>query len=170
MAAVLGAHGLQAVGYHPWSDILLLLHKADEHILIGQFLIIALGHESVEHVVVLYCGMRADGLKAAVVIGEDQSVRTHNHSGTVAGEVDDTVLQRLFPFVERAVRHEKAFGFHLVVDGLRQIVECPHAFVSMCRQGCAEAERECRHTGCYTQIHRNGYYTLCIGLLICCDG
>ena len=69
IVGILCCQRLQLVG-----DIFLLPHEAHEHVLVRQFLLIALGDEAVEHVVVLHGGMTTDGLETAMVVREDQSV------------------------------------------------------------------------------------------------
>ena len=69
-----------AQGLHVRRYVALLLHEAHEHVLVGQFLGVALGVEAVEHVVVLHGGVRAYGLETAVVVGEHQSVGRHHHA------------------------------------------------------------------------------------------
>ena len=75
------AHGLSfQQRHHTIRYVLLLNHKADEQVLVGQFLLVALGHKAVEHVVVLYGGMAANGVETAMVIGEDQSFGTNHNT------------------------------------------------------------------------------------------
>ncbi len=118
--------GIDACGY-----VFLLLHKRYEHVLIGQFFAEILCVEAVEHVVVLYRRVGVDGTEAAMVVGEYESVWRNNDSRAEAGEVYDIVADSIGRIVEHVARKLEALVDHLVVDGIGQIEECPHAFVGM---------------------------------------
>ena len=109
--------------------ILLVAHEADKHILVWQFLVVALGIEAVEHVVVLHRRMTVYGREATVVVCEDKSVGRHHHSGAIAGKVHHVVLYCILTLVEVRVRQCETFRLHLLVYCLRQVIQCPHALV-----------------------------------------
>ena len=48
------AHLLYSEAVHIVGDVFLIDHEAHEHVLVWQFLLIALGIEAVEHIVVLH--------------------------------------------------------------------------------------------------------------------
>ena len=121
------------------GDVLLADHEGYEHVLVGQLLLVALGVETVEHVVVVNGGVGADGFKTAVMIGEDQSVGTHHDSRAIAGEVDHGAADGVAALIEVSVGQGETFLLHGVVDRLWQVEQRPHAFVGHCRCG-----EECR--------------------------
>ena len=126
---VVDAFGEQFVG-----DVALVNHETNEHVLVGQFLFEGMGVETIEHVVVLDGGMGANGLEATVVVGEDQSVGRDDHARAVAREVDDGLHDGVVGLVELFVGQFVALGLHLLVDGLWQVVEHPHALVGVSRR------------------------------------
>ena len=77
LLALLVVHLVEAALGKHLCDVLLVHHEAHEHILVRQLLLEGLCVEAVEHVVVLHGRVRADSLKATVVIGEDESVGRH---------------------------------------------------------------------------------------------
>ena len=54
--------------------VLLLNHKTDEEVFVWQFFGIALGIKAIQHIVVLNGRVLADGIEAAVVVGEYKSI------------------------------------------------------------------------------------------------
>ena len=54
---LLAAHIVDAEGLQPARNVALLNHEAHEHILVGQLLLVGLGIEAVEHIVVLNGGV-----------------------------------------------------------------------------------------------------------------
>ena len=77
--------------------------------------------------------MRANGLKATVMVGENETVGAHNHARTMPREIDNAVLNGVFVCIEVAVGQLKALGLHLLIHSLWKIIERPHAFVGMQR-------------------------------------
>ena len=86
--------------------------------IVGQLLLVALGIETVEHVVVVNGGVGADGFKTAVMIGEDQSVGTHHDSRAIAGEVDHGAADGVAALIEVGIGQGETFLLHGVVDRL----------------------------------------------------
>ena len=82
--------------------------------------------------------MSTNGLKTAMMVGKYQSVGRNHHARTIAREVNDSVFNGIFTLIDVGVWQFKAFGLHLLVHCLRQIVQCPHAFVGLCRNECHE--------------------------------
>ncbi len=115
--------------HHLVGNVVLVDHEAHEHVFVRQLLLVGLGIEAVQHVVVLHGGVAADGLEAAMVVGEYQSVGRYHHTRAVAREVDNGVLDGMVAIVEVVVSHLKTFLLHALIDSWRQVVECPHAFV-----------------------------------------
>ena len=124
------AEAVQFVG-----DILLVYHEADEEVLVGQFLLVGVGHEAVQHIVVLDGAVASDSVEAAVVVGEYQAVGRHDDARTVAAEVNHVVLDGIVRLVELLHGQLEAVLLHLCVDGRRQVVECPHALVGLGGEG-----------------------------------
>ena len=81
------AHLFQFLGH-----ILLFHHKAHKHVFVGQFFLVGLGIEAIEHIVVLHGRVTSDGFKTAVVVGKHQSVGRYHHSRAVAAEVHTRLL------------------------------------------------------------------------------
>ena len=120
---------LQILGH-----ILLLHHEAHEHILIGQFLFITLGSEAIEHIIMLYGRMASDGLKAAVVIGEYQSIGRYDHSRAIAAEVDHRIFHRMLALIKIGIGKSEPLVLHLLIHGLGQVVERPHTLIGLSRR------------------------------------
>ena len=127
-------------GLQARCDVALAFHKRHEHVLVGQFLSVALGYEAVDHVVVLYGRVGADGLEATVVIGEDEAVGRNHDARAIAREVDDIVLDGIGVAVECRLRQCKAVALHGFIHLCGQVVECPHAFVGHCLEGCCRKQ------------------------------
>ena len=68
---------------------------------------------------------------ATVMVGEDESVGRNDHSRAVAREVYYGVHDGIIALVELVVGGGEAITLHLLIDSLRQIVECPHTFIGM---------------------------------------
>ena len=79
----------------------------------------------------LHGGVGVDGREAAVVVGEDQTVGADDNSRAVAAEVDDIIAQCVGSTVETVLTQLEAFGPHLLIDGLGEVVERPHTFVGL---------------------------------------
>ena len=56
------------------GNVLLFYHETDKQIVIGQFLLKALGIETIQQVVVLHGGVLADSIEAAVMVGEHETI------------------------------------------------------------------------------------------------
>ncbi len=69
------------------GNILLFHHKANEHVLVRQFLFIRLGIEAVQHIVVVNGRMGTDSFESAVVVSKHESVWRHDDSGAESREV-----------------------------------------------------------------------------------
>ena len=69
------------------------MQKAYEKSLGRTFLLKAVGHEAVLQDIVLGGGEALDGAVAAVVVGEDQSVRTHDDARAEITEIHHSILQ-----------------------------------------------------------------------------
>src|SRR5574344_1556371 len=65
---------LVSEAHHLIGYILLFNHKADEHILVRQFLCVRFSKETVEHIVVLHGRVASDSLETAMVVGKYQTV------------------------------------------------------------------------------------------------
>ena len=115
-----------------------LYHKTDEEVLVWQFFFKRLGVEAVQHVVVLYGRVLPDGIETAMVVGEYQSVGADDDTRTETAEVNDGILHGVLTLVQLFFRQLETILLHLLIDGVRQVVECPHAFVGVGPQ-CAEA-------------------------------
>ena len=113
------------------GHVLLLHHERDKHVLVGQFLLKGLGIEAVQHVVMLHGAVRADGLEAAVVVGEHQSVGAYDHARAIAREVDDALHNGIVGLVQLFVGQLVALLLHHLVHRVRQVVERPHAFIGL---------------------------------------
>ena len=60
-------------------DVLLLNHEAHEEVLIGQFFLVTVRYEAIQHVIVLHSRVRTNGLEAAVVVRKHESIgRNHD--------------------------------------------------------------------------------------------
>ena len=123
------AHGLETKAHHVGRYVFLVDHKADEHILVWQFLRIVFGHKAVQHIVVFNGGVASDGLETAVVVGENESVGTDNHARTVARKADNAVLDGVVIVVKCAIGQRKTLAFHLIKDSLWQVIKRPHALI-----------------------------------------
>ncbi len=123
---------------HFAGDVGLILHERHKQVLVGQLLRIALGVETVDHVVVLHGGVGVDGRETAVVIGEDQAVGADHYARAIAAEVDHIVAQSVGCAVELGLTQLESLGPHLLIHGLRQVVERPHALVSLCLRAQSE--------------------------------
>ena len=127
--ALRACHLIQSLGHEFLGDILLLDHEGDKHFLVWQLLVECLGIEAVEHIVVLDCGVAADGLEAAVVIGKDEPVGRNDNARAVAGEVDDGLHNGIVGLIELVVRQLVTLHLHTLIDHVGQVVECPHALI-----------------------------------------
>ena len=135
MVPLVFVHLLDAQGVKHWGDVLLLHHKRDEEILVGQFFFVGVRHEAVQHIVVLHRRVRTDGLEAAVVVGKHKPVRTHDHTRAVAAEVHDAVLNGIIALIQSAIRQLVVLLLHRLIDGIRQVIQCPHTLVGLGREG-----------------------------------
>ena len=70
----------ETLGVQLGGNVALLDHEAYEEVFVGQLLGIALGVETVEHIVVLHGRVLADAVEATVVVGEYQTVGTDNNA------------------------------------------------------------------------------------------
>ena len=86
--------------------------------------------------------MRAYGLEAAVVVGEHEAVGADHHARAVAGEVDHSLHDGIVGLIEFVVGQLVAIALHLLVHCAGQVVERPHAFVSLGMENCQAGERE----------------------------
>ena len=66
--------------HHLVGYILLLNHKADEHILVRQFLCVRFCKETIEHIVVLHGRVASDSLETAMVVGKYQTVWRNDYA------------------------------------------------------------------------------------------
>ena len=113
------------------GDILLLHHKAHEHILIRQLLLEGLGIEAIQHIVVLHSRMRADSLETTVVIGEHQSIGRYNDTRTIAREIDYCMHDGIVGLIKFFIRQTITIALHLLIDSIGQVVKRPHALIGM---------------------------------------
>src|SRR3712207_3340883 len=81
------------------GNVLLFDHETYKHVLVGQLFGKALGHESVEHIVVLHGRVRPYGLETTVVIGEHQAVGTDHNARAIAREADHRVLDSVLTMI-----------------------------------------------------------------------
>ena len=117
------------------SHVLLVNHETDEKVFVGQLLFVGFRDETIQHVVVLYGRVLADGIKATMVIGKHQSVRRHNDTRAKTTEVDNSILHGVVARVELFHRQLETIRLHLLIDGIGQVVERPHALISVRPKG-----------------------------------
>ena len=129
---IIGYVPLLGFGPKAVGDVLLRTHERDEHVLVGQFFLVALGDKAVQHIVVFHGGMAADGLETAVVVGENQSVGTDHHARAIAREVHYAVLNGIGIAVECSAGQRETFLLHLCKHLRGQVVERPHSLVGNC--------------------------------------
>jgi hypothetical protein len=79
--------------------------------------------------------MLTNGIKATMVIGKHQSVRRHNDTRAETTEVDNSVFHGIVARVELFHRQLETIRLHLFIDGIGQIVERPHALISVRPKG-----------------------------------
>ena len=78
--ALLVVEFLVSEAHHLIGYILLFNHKADEHILVRQFLCVRFSKETVEHIVVFHGRVASDSLETAMVVGKYQTVWGNNYA------------------------------------------------------------------------------------------
>ena len=78
--ALLVVEFLVSEAHHLIGYILLFNHKADEHILVRQFLCVRFSKETVEHIVVLHGRVASDSLETAMVVGKYQTVWRNDYA------------------------------------------------------------------------------------------
>ena len=93
-----------------------------------------------------------------MVVGEDEAVWRDDDTGAVASEVDYGFHDGIAVGIELSVGQAVAFFLHLLIDSLRQIGECPHAFV-----GCGALAAE--EYGCQTEQCVDGFFHISFELL-----
>ena len=86
LAALVLDHLIESEAVEISRDVFLLNHEAHEELFIRQFFLVAVGHEAIQHVVVLYGRVTTDSLEAAMVIGKHESVRRYNDTRAIASE------------------------------------------------------------------------------------
>ena len=79
----------------------------------------------------LNSGVLANGVETTVVVGEHQSVGRHDNTRAEAAKVDNGILHRIVALVELLHWQLEPILLHLLVDGSRQVVQSPHAFIGM---------------------------------------
>ena len=84
--------------------------------------------------------VRADGLETAVVVGKHQTIGRNDYTRAEAAKVNHAVLNGIVAIIECAVRQLKILLLHGLINGIGQIVKCPHAFVglSTCKAACSK--------------------------------
>ncbi len=113
------------------GNILLVNHETNKHIFVWQFFAEILGIKTIKHVVVFNSRMTTYSLKAAMVVGKYQSVRTNNNTRAIAREVYYCSLQGGVTFVKLIVCQFKTIILHGFKHLIREVVDCPHTFISM---------------------------------------
>ena len=81
----------------------------------------------------LYGRVTTNSIKAAVVVGEYQSVGADNYTRTIASKVDNSILDGIVTLIELFWRQLESILLHLLKNGRRQVIQCPHALVGLCR-------------------------------------
>ena len=75
------------------------------------------GIESITEVVMFHITGGSDCIVSAVVIGKDQSFRTHDLTGTATTKDDDRIFQRCFvDIIELVFGEFEAFFHHIVIN------------------------------------------------------
>ena len=70
-----------------------------------------------------------------MVVGKHKSVRTHDDARTEAAEVHDTVLDGILALVQGTIRQLVVLLLHRLIDGIRQVVQGPHALIGLGWEG-----------------------------------
>ena len=116
------------------GDVLLFYHETDEEVFVRQLFLIALGIEAVQHVVMLDGRVLADGVETTVVVGKHQAVGRYHDTRAIAAEVNHGILDGMVTLVQLLHRQLETILLHLLIDGSGQVIEGPHALVSVCSE------------------------------------
>ena len=127
--------------HHLVGHVFLLHHKADKETLVRQLFLKTLGIESIQQIVMLYGRVTTNSIKAAVVVGEYKTIGRYHDTRAKTTEVDYGILDGIVTLIELFWRQLESILLHLLDNGRRQIVECPHALISMSSQGAQTHQR-----------------------------
>jgi hypothetical protein len=73
--------------------------------------------------------MRADGLKATVMVGKHKSIGRYDNTRAIASEVYHAILDGIFALVQSTIRELVVFLLHGLINGIWQVIQCPHALI-----------------------------------------
>ena len=83
----------------------------------------------------LYSRVTTNSIETTVVVGEYKTIRRYYYTRAIATEVDDSILDSIVTLIQLLHRQLEAILLHLLIDGCRQVVKCPHTFIGMSTKG-----------------------------------